>query len=515
MSRNAKVNQVILILIDDVKASHLFRLMDEGRVPNIAALANNGIKCRNCITTFPSITFPAYSNIIIGSYSGYYPKNGSGIPIDGWIARTDPPSEGKKFPFIRGYGDSPGMRKLNKDIGKNVQTIFEQAGDGNFLSSLNLINRGSYVLAPKKYTSEHVFKDVEEVFENPRRVFQNGEIPKVTVMYISYTDELRHNWDFNTYINEIIKCDEYLGSFVNLLKEKGYYDSTAIAIVSDHGSYQVKKHQYRDFEPLFNEVGLIPYDPKKGTGNYDASVESVGYFYFPGDNWHYHPTIKQMENFKLSKAGSNEINLFETLWKISGVKFMYYRDDNNKPDKGTIHLEKRNEKTGEKLKGKIEYEGHGINQKTRYTWESNDLFGYDMHEESQKILDNKSHNIDEWLKATNLIDYPILIDQLPRFFKNPRSSDIMTSSSAETYYCFYHGKTLRADPALVHTTKPHSHDVALKKTMTVPLIIGGSLEIPEMEIEYSKTTDVVPTLLDLLGIKPHWSVVGKSLFDYQ
>ena len=47
--------------------------------------------------------------------------------------------------------------------------------------------------------------------------------------------------------------------------------------------------------------------------------------------------------------------------------------------------------------------------------------------------------------------------------------------------------------------------------MNVPLIIGGSLEIPHKEIEYCKVTDIVPTLLHFIGKKPHKSVVGRNL----
>jgi arylsulfatase A-like enzyme len=47
--------------------------------------------------------------------------------------------------------------------------------------------------------------------------------------------------------------------------------------------------------------------------------------------------------------------------------------------------------------------------------------------------------------------------------------------------------------------------------MIVPFIIGGSPEIPKINLKYCKTTDMVPTLLDLLGIIPHKSVIGKSV----
>jgi hypothetical protein len=103
MPRNNLVNQIILILIDDLRGAHLFDLINKGKAPNIAQIANNGISSENCITSFPSITFPCYSNIILGSYSGYFPKEGSGIPMYHWVGRSRPIIEERKFP-IRWYG---------------------------------------------------------------------------------------------------------------------------------------------------------------------------------------------------------------------------------------------------------------------------------------------------------------------------------------------------------------------------------------------------------------------------
>ena len=57
----------------------------------------------------------------------------------------------------------------------------------------------------------------------------------------------------------------------------------------------------------------------------------------------------------------------------------------------------------------------------------------------------------------------------------------------------------------------YSHDIGLRQCVIVPLIIGGSSEIPNKEIPYCKTTDMVPTLLKIIGQTPHKSVVGESL----
>ncbi|GAI56265.1 unnamed protein product, partial [marine sediment metagenome] len=58
--------------------------------PNIAQLAESGISCQNCITSFPSITYPCYTNIVLGAYSGYYPIEGSGIPMYHWVGSILP-----------------------------------------------------------------------------------------------------------------------------------------------------------------------------------------------------------------------------------------------------------------------------------------------------------------------------------------------------------------------------------------------------------------------------------------
>jgi len=506
MPRNSLVNQVILIIIDDVRASHLFDLIKQNKLPNIAQLAEGGVSCQNCITSFPSITFPCYSNIVIGSYSGYFPIEGSGIPMYHWVGRTYPPSEGKRFPIMRNCGKGSHIRKFNSDLGPNCQTIFEQAGEGNFLSSLNFLSRGSILLPPKEYTTQSILKEIEEIYKDPKKIFPNNEVPKVTVAYIPKTDDLMHKKGFThpKYINEIIKCDESIGLIIKMLKETGYFDSTAIGIISDHGNYITEK--LYDIEPYFKETGLMQYLPKKGTGDFEANFGSVGFFNFPGDSWHHHPTTNQLKEFIPSGSGKTKLNLFETLWKIPGVKLMYYRDDNNTPDKGIIYLEHLNDNSGKISKNIIEYEGHGKNQRTKYIVDEKDLYKYKDYEESAALLDKRAHNIDEWLEGTNRIDFPIIIDQIPRYFKNPRSCDIMISTIGEYGIGYEHGKSV--------VFSPYSHDIGLKKSMTVPFIIGGSPNIPSTELSYCKTTDMVPTLLELLGEKPHFSVVGKSVFKY-
>jgi len=500
MTIKGAINRVILIFIDDVRALHLFDLINNGKLPNIAKLAQEGISCQNCVTSYPSITFPSYSNLITGSYSGYYPKEGSGIPEYHYLTRTDPPSEGIRYPKIINCG-AGSLNKLNKQLGLNCRTIFEQVEDEIHLSSCNIVSRGSKLISPRPYTTEVILNNVAKAFKNPRE-YDFSEPPIVTVAYVPYTDHLMHTKGFDNkkYIYELLKCDAGIGNIINTLKETGYYDSTAIGLLSDHGNYKAKKMY--DLEPYFNEIGLMQYNPKKGTGDFDATFGSVGFFNFRGIDWHHHPTFKEMKKYKLSMANKKEINLFDMLWKIPGVKYMYYRDDDNTPDKGTINLRYRDE-INKIHEAKIEFEGHGKNQKTNYVYDDLDIYGYENNEQSASLLDRKPHDIDAWLYGTSHIDFPMIIDQIPRYFKNPRSSEIMISTLGEYSFGFEHGET--------KPSSPFSHDICLRKSMIVPFIIGGSPELPTKELAYCKTTDMVPSLLSLLGQKPHKSVVGKSV----
>jgi hypothetical protein len=183
---------------------------------------------------------------------------------------------------------------------------------------------------------------------------------------------------------------------------------------------------------------------------------------------------------------------------------MYYRENEFMPDKGQINVLRKDEKTGKIFEGKIEYSGFGKEQKTKYSFNKMDIFGYGTY--LNESFQNKAYTIDDWLKLTNNIDFPMVVDQIPRYFKNPRSCDIIVSTLGNPVFNYEHGKTIGPSP--------YSHDIGLRKSMIVPFIIGGSPEIPSIELSYCKAIDMVPTLLELLGIKPHSSVVGKSVLNY-
>ena len=151
--------------------------------------------------------------------------------------------------------------------------------------------------------------------------------------------------------------------------------------------------------------------------------------------------------------------------------------------------------TGNIMLGTIEYRGGGNNYKTKYIPEddNNDIFGYSNDDIASKLIDNRFRSINEWIEGTYHLDYPMYPDLIPRHFKNPRSSDIIVSTGGKVIFNHEHEKK--------ENEYLYAHDIGLRKCAIVPLIIGGSKEIPYKEIPYCKTTDIVPTLLKIIGSK--------------
>jgi hypothetical protein len=510
LQRNAK--HIILIIVDDVRADQFFQLYNEGKMPNIKKIGDQGIICEHCVTTFPSITLPSQPAIMTGSYSGYFHEFGNGIPVYHWFDRECNPPKFKHY-------NTFSAPRMATDIGPNTRTIFEQVGSGNSYSIFQLISRGATSFTPKtkiwgllmalygfvirwKPEVAHplITKRVLKLFRNPKKYFKDGQKPVAVVPFYLMTDFLMHHHGFDSqrYIQCLLDFDTEIGKIVDGLRELGVLEDTVIGIISDHGNYKAKN--VIDIRPFFNKYGMVPYNNRKGKGDFDASFGSVGFFNFPGNTWYDHPTIAQLQNYipKVGNPNSQPMDLLKWVFEIPGVKFSFYRADGNTPHHGVINIVKKDEK-GNFHNAKVEYEG----LLSKYSFEDLDVFNYSADPLARKLIDNKFHTVDEWLDHTYHIDYPIIVDQLFRYFTNPRSCDIMVST--ETEYCYNYSHNT------VHLKVQYSHDVGFKSVMQVPFLIGGSSMVPKKKIEYCKTVDLLPTLLDFMGIKPYKNVDGKSI----
>lgn len=523
------VNHVIYCIIDDVRSSHFFDFIERGLMPNFKRLMENGLHSKTCITDFPSVTYPTQATQITGTYTGDYRKEWChGIPVYNWMGRYYSP------PILRSYGGTGSDEliqayKLNSDLRNKCRTFLEMTGEGNHSSITQYISRGTDYMFPenkvklafyyelmlhsrnqKKMLARAntlVVKKLLDNFKRPDKYYDTNEAPIGSNLWFMSSDVLMHlhGYDSLIYKLNLLHIDKVMGLLIDGLEQMGYLDDTVIAVTADHGNY--KADRIGNVDSFYQRTGLTPYVPKKKyKGNVNiAEFGSLGMFYFKGTDkvrtkhgWSA-PTCEQLKVY-----GPKQINIFDEMFKIDGCELMYYPDDENTHDKGKVILKRKNKTNGKIMENMIEYQGTGDNYKTRLTLDdSGDVFFYSRDKSASKLLDGKFHSIDEWLEGTHHLDYPLYPDLIPRHFKNPRSADIIISTGGETIFNIKHGK--------VENDHVYAHDIGHRKSANVPLIIGGSPEVPNIESPFSKTTDIVPTLLKLMGKTPHKSVVGKSL----
>ncbi|MFX0049306.1 MAG: alkaline phosphatase family protein [Candidatus Hermodarchaeota archaeon] len=524
-----KIKHIIFCIIDDVRSEYFYDLLEKGSLPNLKKLIESGLYSKNCITDFPSLTYPTQVSMMTGTYTGNYLEElCHGVPSFHWMDRNEVP------PFLRSYNSIGSderiqIYKLNDDLGVNCRTLFEMVGEGNTVSISQFISRGVSYLFPERKTKLILYyllikhshninkyilkanlvavKKLLNTFEKPKQFFDTKEAPIASNLLFVSSDIMMHLYGFDSelYKLNLFHIDKALGILLEGLEKLGYMNETAIAITSDHGNYKAKT--LGSFGNFFDKNGLNHYHSRRNIkGNMNlGGFSSVGFFNFKSSNnsgkknWN-HPTILELENY-----GPKQINVLEKLFTLDGIQLMYYADDENTSKQGIIYLKRKDRSTNQIINSSIEYLGNGKEFKTKYYTESfdNDVFNYANDENASKLLDKKFHSIDEWLDATFHIDFPLYPDLLSRHFKNPRRADIIVSTCGDVAYNIKHGKKENKNLYL--------HDIGLKESTIVPLIIGGSEEISIKEISRCKITDIVPTLLKMLGKNPHPSVVGKSL----
>jgi arylsulfatase A-like enzyme len=497
-------NHVILIVIDDLRADQFNSLLQQGELPYIQKYLADGIRS-DSTGCYPGITFPAQTSLLTGVYPDSYQAPGGH-----WVIRD------KKI--IRNYNTFKELNTINKELGTEVPTIFELV-KGNTAGIAVSLTRGCSQNFPTKsqifrlylwhfivlrrtflYFNEIMRNKALDYFNKPRKFFKNGEPPRLTVAWFITSDGMLHEYgsDSENYLNCLKDIDAKIGELIEGkgkrkgLKELGYFNDTTFILTSDHGNYKAK--EWIDIEPYFNKVGLFPLIPKKQDGNFDATFGSLGFFNLRGDSWLEHPT-----NVQLKCYGPQQIDLLRILLNIPGVKYLYYREDGNSFEKGKIRIIK---KENEELRfAAIEYQ----KDKTRYIFDENDekdVYRYSEDDFASKMLDEKFHSIQDWLQHTHHIDFPMIVDQIPRLFRNPNFCDIMVSTCGETIFNYEHGIT--------KNNHIYGHDIGLHSAITVPLLISG-LNISQKVLPYSKSTDIVPTILKLLGESIDPKIIGIPL----
>jgi hypothetical protein len=161
------------------------------------------------------------------------------------------------------------------------------------------------------------------------------------------------------------------------------------------------------------------------------------------------------------------------IWRLNGLALVAYKAE---PD--SVHIVNR--------QGLATIRRVRTGQKHAYTYANNhgDPLGYMADVKLAGFLAAGPHTSREWLEATANADIPDFVGQIVELFDSPRSGDIVLFAQRGWDFA-------PKDVA--------GHGSIFADEMGVSMVFAGPGIAAGRSIEYARTTDVMPTIVELLG----------------
>ncbi len=213
---------LILISIDGYRADYIKR----GLSPNLAALAQTGVRATAMKPSFPTLTFPNHYAIVTGLYPDH-----NGIVNNRFLD----PVTGAKFVYTdRRTTDDPhwwGGEPLWVGVerhGKHAATMFWPGSD----VAIDGVRPEHWLPFDGKMTPDARVDQALQWLGLPA-----GQRPDFLTLYFEQVDHAGHGYgpDSKQVDIELRKIDAALGQLIAGLKERGIFDNANIVVVSDHG----------------------------------------------------------------------------------------------------------------------------------------------------------------------------------------------------------------------------------------------------------------------------------------
>ncbi len=462
----------VVFFIDGFGEAQFEQALAEGRIPNIAThLLERGVRVEKAVTCVPSITYAISTTFITGLLPGHH-----GIVSNKWFE----PSTGRfqNYCYIKTY------QRVDQDYDASP-TIYDILGERVTVSIQTAIRRGSTHTIDNWATSGInwffgntvgvdclVAQRLELIAERSRTW---GRWPDLIWVYFPGADRLGHLYGPRSpkCSKAIANIDKQIGRVCDALKDIGMYDRTYLCLVSDHGMVEVAPEKFFD----------IPAFLAERTGGRIWSND----FTEPGDE----ERLLREYDYACAVTASR----WAAVWPLPGVK----HDTRSRlppwvaeaikhpavelaaisapPDHVQVFT-----KTGHAsiIRHKGTPSRYAVHQ--RPGEEVFDLATVDADATGEHIADSR-----QWLQLTADSRYPDFIPQIVAYFDSERSGNIVFFA---------------ADGWDFSKEDPHGgHGSILPGDMRVPMIFAGPGLSDTARIPFARNTDVMPTLLYVLGAK--------------
>jgi arylsulfatase A-like enzyme len=347
--------------------------------------------------------------------------------------------------------------------------------------------------------------------------------PDFTLLYFPGPDDVAHFKGARSreYRSALRSLDCSLGRMLRALDEGGILEPMTLVLTSDHGIHDVAPQNHVDLARyLGTAAGIAAYggeDDVDEDATYldnanDASLNRRINRFRPwpvvvthsgerhaslhlrvSDDWSVRPTAEQTLRFHLATrpSGDAQESFPAVLLRHPGIEHAVVRDGT---DAVEIH--------GRQGIARVERDRSAPEPAYRYAV----LSGHDplFHDEpAPATADGAFHGSRAWLEATAAMRHPDVVAQIVDAFDDRKAGDLMLfAAPCWDFYPEYSG----------------GHGGIERDEMRIPMYFAGPRIAPGATIPAARLVDVVPTVLDLMGVGerahlPCCRLDGVSLAD--
>lgn len=464
----------IVLLADGARADVFERLLAAGELPAIErhVVARGGYS--RATSTFTSTTIPAHLPFLTGRFAG-----SANVPGYRWFDRSAHRAGLPTGPWCFRSYNGPEAAFVNRDIDPLAQTLFELApGSVNVFGAITRgIARGDNLGARRKaalWLHSHYMHDYARADVAARELLV-GSLDRHAPVRFAVLPGIDWNSHYDDPFGEgahaaYRRVDRTVDALARKLERLGDYQSTLIAIVSDHGHCPVDEH-FDLAVWLEREHGMrVAYHSLRSTRQRAQAICAVS------GNAMAHLYLRGAEGWSNETTG-DEIRsmhpwLIDALVAQPAVDIVATRESGQR-----IRVDSRHGRATLR-----EHEG-GL----EYVVEGGDPFGF------AAMPQLMSH--DEALRQTSASGHPDALTQLAQIFRSARTGDIVVSAAP--------GYDLR--DRFERPEHRSSHGALHEQHMSVPLAIGAPIEDRAL-----RTADVFSAVTEWLGLRAPDGIDGRS-----
>jgi len=489
----ARTDGAIVFVVDGVNADIFRRMLSAGELPAIKRyFVDRGLYAPRAAAGTPSVTLANLTSIVTGLMPGHH-----GVVGVNWFDRNRL--------VWRNYETIAQKNTLDGDY--TADNLYERLGGRTTFSIFFQPHRGATKFienwtsaGPPFFFGWYEFVDrltlsrFDIVADVARR---RREFPAVTFVYLLAPDfrAYAHGIKSEEYRRALKHTDRQIGRVLGDLAAAGLLEKVHVALVSDHGLGEVRRH-FPIRSHLGRLVGLniapgrlwesTPFERRLGHyGRYNAVL------YGSGDRfraiclrrplrdssgrqagfapWTVRPTAADLRNYPSKVHATMDIP--KMLLAVEAVDAVAYAAGANR-----VRICRRG--------GEVEFrqDGGPAAPISYHPAGGTDPLGW-SGAVPDEALGGRPMSPRQWLEATCRTDYPDLPAQIVAYFRSRRAGDIAVFAAPGWDF----GRKNRA-----------GHGGLNADDVLTPLLLAGP-GVPRVTVSAAHTTDLVPTLLMLLG----------------